>query len=211
MGTWGEKSIENDAAADALAELEAGGIAELRRILSNVADTAEDEYLDVDDGSAAIAAAEIVAAASGHGRDRVPKRLGAWLDANASLVGPADVTLARRAVERVLAENSELRGLWDERGPDTAWHADVRRLLLQLGGDPGAPSPKVNAGEIRAPEKRYANEKSALFAFLGARGLEPSEAQRKRILGCHDGAEIRRWLDGVMSTPSVAALLGEKD
>jgi hypothetical protein len=69
----------------------------------------------------------------------------------------------------------------------------------------------MGAQEIRAPEQRFAKEKDALFALLGARGLEPTEAQRARIRGSRDSAEIRRWLDGVMSAPSVATLLGETD
>jgi hypothetical protein len=209
MGAWGAKAFENDSAMDWLAELETGGVHSLRHILSSIADTGEDEYLDVDDGSAAVAGAEIVAAASGHGRTHVPKRLGAWLDANAPAVGPAEVALARRAVQRVLAGNSELRQLWDGHGPDSAWHADMRRLVEQLGGDVGAVPTGPGPAAARAPEERYANEKQALLTFLRARGLVPTEVQEARILASHDVAEINRWLAGADRAASVDALLGD--
>ena len=80
MGAWGEKPFENDAAQDFLAAFEAGGVAELRSALEGVADTDDDSEVDVDDGSAAIAAAEIVAAALGLGTDRVTKAVKAWLE-----------------------------------------------------------------------------------------------------------------------------------
>jgi hypothetical protein len=131
MGAWGEESFQNDAAMDWLPSLEGEGVAVLRRTLSAVADTREDDYLDVDDGSATLAAAEIVAASRRGERDRVPKGLGAWLDSNAAAVTAEDEAVARRAVQRVLARNSELSSLW---GHDAGWHANVRALLGRLGG-----------------------------------------------------------------------------
>jgi hypothetical protein len=132
MGAWGEKAFQNDSALDWVAELEAKGVSAVRRALSTTAETPADEYLDSDDGSSALAAAEIVAAALGRGRDRVTKNVIAWLDANAAAIVPADMVVARQAVERVLADNSELRSLWGETG-ESKWHADVRILLTRLG------------------------------------------------------------------------------
>ena len=132
MGAWGEKAFENDSALDWLADLEDGGVTALRDTLSRVAGAGADDYVEVDDCSAAIAAAEIVAGALGE-RDRLTEEAVAWLDANRGAVVPGDKIAAKRAVERVLAEGSELRELWDENGPDTEWHADVRALLTRLG------------------------------------------------------------------------------
>jgi hypothetical protein len=133
MGAWGVGAFQNDAALDWLAELEADGVGALRRVLTRVANTDADEDLDADDGSAAIAAAELVAATLPSGRDRLTKRARSWLDANAIAIEADDVGLARRAVERVLGAESELRALWDENGPDTEWHDGVRVLLDRLG------------------------------------------------------------------------------
>jgi hypothetical protein len=133
MGTWGEKPFQNDSALDWLAELEAGRVTALRALLSTVADTPADDYLDVDDGSPAIAAAEIVAAALGRGRDRVPKRVLPVVDVISTAVGADDALLAKRAVERVLAKSSELRSLW---GEDSEWYANVRVLVARLEPEP---------------------------------------------------------------------------
>ena len=106
MGAWGEKAYQNDSALDFLAEVEAGGVAVLHRALSRVADSDEEADVDVDDGAAAIAAAEIVAAALGQGRDRLTKAASAWLDAHPGLQVTKDLSLAHRAVERVLVGRS---------------------------------------------------------------------------------------------------------
>ena len=208
MGAWGEKAFENDSALDWLAEFEGQGVPALRSILSTVAQTEEDDHLDMDDGAPAIAAAEIVAAALGHGRDRVPQRVNTWLDANAGAILAEDVVPARRAVERVLAANSELRALWDDSGPHTAWNADTRVLLIRLGGNPD-----VAEGTARKPTTARAagqqeQSKTALLTFLRARGLEPDEQQMDRIRVSSDDAEIRLWLARAIDAPSVEAVLG---
>jgi len=99
MGAWGEKAFENDSALDWLAEFEGRGLAMLRETLSNVASFHADEYLDVDDGAPAIAAAEIVAAALRRQRDRVPKELSTWLDAHEIRRWLARVVSARSVAE----------------------------------------------------------------------------------------------------------------
>lgn len=200
MGAWGEKAFQNDSALDWLAELESDGLAAIHAILSRVADSDETEYLDVDEGSAAIAAAEIVAATR-HGRRRLNDEAAEWLAANASAIGDDDVVLARRAVERVLGGGSELRALWDENGADTEWHADVRALLVMLGGDP------KSAFSPRRAESVDENSKQALLAFMAARGLEPDARQQARIEATTDPAELRRWLGRVLTAKSVAEVL----
>jgi hypothetical protein len=204
MGAWGEKAFENDSALDWFNDLEAEGVDALRHLLESVADTEEADYLDVDDGAAAIAAAEIVAAARGRGRDRVTKPVIAWLDANADELVDDDLILAAQAVERVVAENSELRELWEEGGTDSPWHVDVRTLLTRLG----------SSARIRPPqrvfEKAAETEKQALLTFLRARGLEPTEEQLALIVAAESAAEVRGWLSRALFAPSVAAVLGRR-
>jgi hypothetical protein len=130
MGAWGAKAFENDSALDWFAELENGGVAVLREALDAAASSTD--YLEVDEGSAAIAAAEIVAAAASGKRDRLSNDAAAWLDGNARAISADDRALAKRAVQRVLGEDSELCQLWDDNGPDNEWRADVRGLLALL-------------------------------------------------------------------------------
>ena len=203
MGAWGEKAFENDSALDWFNDLETEGVEALRHLLESVAETDEADYLDIDDGAASIAAAEIVAAARGRGRDRVTKPVIAWLDANAGELVEEDIVLAAGAVERVVAENSELRELWEEGGADSAWHADVRTLLSRLGSTARIGAPK------RPFEKAEETEKQALLSFLRARGLEPTEAQLARMGASESAAEVRRWLARALLAPSVAAVLAE--
>jgi hypothetical protein len=213
MGAWGEKAFQNDSALDWFAELEAEGLTALRRLISTVAETEEDEYLDLDDGGSAIAAAEVVAAALGRGRDRVPKQVAAWVDANADEVLPEDLALARRAVERVLSTNSELCELWQEAGSDSEWDAEVAVLLTRLGGDPSVAS-RRGKGEGMAPPltgaKQLERTKTVLLTFLRARGLEPSEEEMARIDGSKDGEEIAGWVARVVDAASIADMLGKK-
>jgi len=129
MGAWGHDSFENDSAMDWLGELVGGDPSMVREALENV--VVASGHIDVDDGSVALAAAELVAGAHGKGYDRLSKRAARWLEANRIQLAAIDVELARRAVERVLA-SSELRSLWDEAGDDSGWQPAVRELIRRL-------------------------------------------------------------------------------
>ena len=128
MGAWGEKPFENDSALDWPGDLE--DVDDLRNTLASVADA--EDYLDVDDGSAAIAAAEIVAAARDGKLERLVKDASAWLDRHRKQVTDADRALAARAVARVCGSESELAELWDEGGTDNDWRRDVAGLVARL-------------------------------------------------------------------------------
>lgn len=210
MGAWGAKAFENDSALDWLAELEAGGVEALRATLAAVAEAEAEEWIDVDDGSSAIAAAELVAAALGLGAERLPAEATGWLEGNPDAFAAEDLSLAQRAVARVLGPESELSGLWREGEPDNAWSADVAVLLARLeAGARGAGLSERRASAPPAkPRKRGGlHEKQALLTFLGMRGLTPTKEQLARIEESSDPAELRRWLARVVDAPSVAALL----
>ncbi len=206
MGAWGEGTFQNDAALDWLSEVESRGVEAVREALRRAARTPDDGYLDVDDGASAIAAAELVAAASGHGKEHLSARALGWLDPIASVVAADDLALARRAVDRVVAHNSELAALWADHGPESGWHQQVRALLNKL--------PEVSAAAV-VPEERdedpYLQSKQALVSFLYMRGLEPTDEQMARIEASRDGAEVARWLGRVADATSVAAVLDSAD
>jgi hypothetical protein len=132
MGAWGDGPWENDAALDALSEAEAGGVERLREALRWAAETPGDAYLDVDDGASALAAAEVFAAVTAPRRERLPARARDLADRVAASVGAEDLSLARRAVERVIGPSSELASLWAGHGADSPWHRRVRALLADL-------------------------------------------------------------------------------
>jgi len=212
MGAWGERAFQNDSALDWLAQLEAAGVDILRKTLTRVADTEEDDEVDVDDGTSAIAAAEVVAAALGGGRDRVTKEVSVWLDRHQSSLGAQDMALAKQAVKRVLAARSELRALWDEGGPDNAWHEDVRVLLSRLTGYVEAENPiPLTATPRKATSQAPTGErdKQVIVTFLRARGLSPTAMELARIQASSDISEIRRWLARVVDAASVASMLDD--
>lgn len=116
MGAWGAGTFENDSALDWVAELEK--TSDLELIRSTFADTFEEEYLDADEGTCALAAAEVVAAMAGH-PGTIPDGVKAWIDRVDVELTPTDIALALRSAERVRAHDSELVELWSESGgPD---------------------------------------------------------------------------------------------
>ena len=157
MGTWGAGSFDNDSVLDWLADvIEDGEPDVVRKALAAAADADADGYLDADEAQPALAAAEIVAAAIGRGDDRIADEdeLLAWLSPRREAFGAADVALARRAVEHVLAK-SELQELWEENGPDTKWRPVVTELLrrLQPADAEGAPASGAESVEKPAAKK----------------------------------------------------------
>ncbi|XXY16026.1 DUF4259 domain-containing protein [Sorangium sp. So ce216] len=131
MGAWGYGSFENDSALDWLHEVVEAEPALVGAALDGVATADDQVYLEVDECSAALAAAELVAAALGRGDDRLNDDAAAWLRDHRDEIRGVGAARARRAVERVV-QGSELRELWDENGADTEWHAGVRELLKRL-------------------------------------------------------------------------------
>lgn len=222
MGAWGEKAFQNDSALDWLNELQAGGIAVLRRTLTDVAHVHELKELDVDDGAGAIAAAELVAAALGLGPERLTPEARTWLDANRSSIVGADLAWARRAVERVLAPNSELSALWDEGGNKNAWHDDVSvllRFLKQNSRSTSTPAPAARpaaAGDLATtlrsstpPRSVGEREKQIIVTFLEARGLRFTAEQRHRLASSEDLEQILRWLGRAVTAKSVAEVFDD--
>jgi hypothetical protein len=117
VGTWGAGPFENDAAMDFIGSLRDADPADRVGILSSSLLLAleQSDYLDADDGAAAVAAAAVIALTrSGSGG----KDSGPLVDLQIGSVElPADLLpLARRALGRVVADNSELRDLWSGSG-----------------------------------------------------------------------------------------------
>ena len=134
MGSWAVDSFANDDAADWLAELEDQRDLALVELTLEAALALGEDYMDVSEGARALVAAEVIACACGHaglGVSAEPQ-LQAWI----RRVRPAPeawlVARALEAIERVLAEGSELRDLWEEAGEGEDWRADVLHLRERL-------------------------------------------------------------------------------
>lgn len=133
MGAWGIGSFDNDNACDWLLDLLDGeDLAPLRAAIMQV--LADDDYLDSDVAVEALAAIEVLAATLGRPTAAIADEddLQAWL---ARLRPQADTALVRealRAIDRILAPESELRELWEETEDYDDWRADVARLRSHL-------------------------------------------------------------------------------
>lgn len=134
MGAWDSGSFDNDTAADWAGDLvEEGDVETVREALVAAAEVPADEYLDSDEGTEAIAAAEVVAAAAGRPgeRDAYSEGVLDWAAEHQEAGSPELLELARRAVDRVAGPESELRDLWledEEEGADVSDHEWVRAV-----------------------------------------------------------------------------------
>ena len=128
MGAWGHKSFENDDALDFVWQFEESGMSAIESAFK-LAINPPDDYLEAPEASAALAAAEFVAAKKTGQTDRLVHDhvdLIEKIDASPKLIGDS-----KNAVSRVL-QNSELRELWEESDELNIWHDDVLVLLERL-------------------------------------------------------------------------------
>ncbi|HWD81325.1 MAG TPA: DUF4259 domain-containing protein [Kribbella sp.] len=136
MGAWDASVFGNDDAADWVGDLADGGTTEqVEDLLREVAGLPADEYLEGGQGAEALAAAELVAAALGRGlpANAYSEAGMAWVAQHPEVAKLRDV--AKAAVERVRAGESELVELWQD--ADAAdyevWQAAAADLLSRLG------------------------------------------------------------------------------
>lgn len=130
-GAWGAGSFENDDALDWVDECVKAtspvpvSTALKTAILSN--------YLEVPEGSRAVAAAEVVATALGKPNPKLPPQLRAWVQRQSSKSLVQLAPAARKALARVLdPKASELRQLWSEGTPNN-WPEVIAELQSRLG------------------------------------------------------------------------------
>ncbi|MEM8803762.1 MAG: DUF4259 domain-containing protein [Pseudomonadota bacterium] len=138
MGAWGADIFENDAAMDFLADYENSGVRALTEVFERVKTASNDGYIEVDEGSAALAAGEIIAKAYGKGSATLSNELGETIAIHASDVA-SHVSLPAAAVDAINlisadAETSEVFGLWLEAGAEDEWLDIVKGLKGRLEG-----------------------------------------------------------------------------
>lgn len=132
MGAWNVGPFDNDDALDWLSELDdADDLEPVRRAFEALGD----DYLDAPTGAIALAAAEVVAAASGNRRPELPEQLEAWLASSSVNTSAADRDAAVAAVERVVGDQSELQELWALSDSNAQWEEEISGLRDRLRAD----------------------------------------------------------------------------
>ncbi len=131
MGAGGVGNFANDDAMDWVSELEhaksSSFIAETLRVVTERGD----EYLDANEASRALAAAEVVAALNQAGGPHLPVEVKQWVSKH-RVGSPLLIQLALKAVQRI-ETSSELSELWDESDRAGEWYEVLDNLEARLG------------------------------------------------------------------------------
>ena len=134
MGAWGTGVYDNDSAADWAHELGGGGLSMLEEGLKQIQ---ADTYLDSWEGTAAIAAADVVARLRSGGGEQSAYVEGVtdWVQANRNVEWQQLVAPAIASIDRASSpDNNELYELWAETDLLQEWLAvlgEVRSRLTQ--------------------------------------------------------------------------------
>ena len=133
MGCWAIGSFGNDSAADWLCDLlETSDLSLVQETITRV--LAADGYLDSPDATDALAAIEVVAAALGRPTAEAENEpdLLEWIARIKPSPDPRLVSDSQKAIDRILAPESELRELWEDTEDFSDWQAEVTGLRSRL-------------------------------------------------------------------------------
>lgn len=130
MGAWSHEPFGNDTACDWAFELDGQQDFSLVEKALRQAIESDDEYLDADIASEAVAAAEVLAKSrrAGTQSDSYTEAVDTWL---AALTAPPPAELfklATKALDRVMSPQSELREMWEESDEFAQWEASMGAL-----------------------------------------------------------------------------------
>ena len=135
MGAWAEDALGNDTACDWAGDFAENPSLDLvSAAINNVLNA--DDYLDSDEACECLAACEVIARLRGNWglRNAYSESIDKWVEST-NIVPPADlINNARKAMERILGENSELQELWDEDGKNEKWHSEMSDLINRTCG-----------------------------------------------------------------------------
>lgn len=130
MGTWSHESFGNDTANDWAYELEDATDFVVIEAALQVALDEGDEYLDADLAMEAIAAVEVIAKRLGKGTqsDVYTEKVDQWLETISEQPNDGLLSLAKRVLERIVADDSELKELWLESDEYELWLGNIQQL-----------------------------------------------------------------------------------
>jgi hypothetical protein len=135
MGAWSHEPFGNDTACDWSYELMGGNDLTLVREAVDAV-LHQEGYLEADLACEALAAAEVLSKLMGKGTqaDAYTTDVEAWLATVAERPDTELLARAQRAIDRILADDSELRALWEEGDEAGQWSGSVAALRLSLRG-----------------------------------------------------------------------------
>jgi hypothetical protein len=128
MGTWSHEPFGNDDACDWSYELlDSNDLSPVEAALNSVLNG--DDYLEASTASNAVAAVEVIAKLLGKGTqtDTYTENVDKWVADVHIRPTPALIEKAKKALARILGDNSELKELWQESGA-TEWEASMNSL-----------------------------------------------------------------------------------
>ena len=131
-GAWDSGSFDNDDALDWVNQcVRSTGTS---FILSTLKVALGGDYLEAPECSAAVAAAEVIAASNGKASKALPKELSSWLVQQNRAEIAKLAPLATRVVSRILnGPKSELQELWQENKKDfPKWKSHMQNLISRL-------------------------------------------------------------------------------
>ena len=133
MGTWSHEPFGNDDACDWSYELlDSNDLSTVEAALNAVLNS--DDYLEAPAASNAVAAVEVIAKLLGKGTqtDTYTENVDKWVKDVHITPTPALIEKAKKALARILGDNSELKELWQESGA-TEWEASMNSLQAVVG------------------------------------------------------------------------------
>lgn len=133
MGTWSHEPFGNDDANDWAYGLEdVDDLSLIEQTFDTVLEA--DEYLEAPEASEAVAAVEVLAKLLGKGTqsDAYTEKVDTWVKSVSAKPDAALLSKGKRALQRILGDNSELRELWEE-SESTDWQDSIAALQRAIG------------------------------------------------------------------------------
>lgn len=129
MGAWGNRAFDNDAANDWAYGLDNVDDLSLVEAAFSAVEEVGTGYLDSDLACDALGACEVLARLMGLPgyTNSYTEKVDQWVAAHNLKLSSALLKRASAVIDRILAENSELRDLWDDAGGG-GWRESVEEL-----------------------------------------------------------------------------------
>lgn len=128
MGAWSHEPFGNDDAGDWAFGLEEAK--DLRLIESTLDKVVESEgYVEAPEAAEAVGAVEVIAKLLGRGTqsDAYTEQIDEWVKTVGLKPSPSLLEKARRTLDRIMSDDSELRELWQEEGTGD-WENSIANL-----------------------------------------------------------------------------------